>query len=100
MGWVPAAGINKAGRAFTGGRYSRKESLMLTPTSKRFGVLALLAMIVTVLLALPGAASAASAGAIEEYFEAIETGKPYFGEAGAPIEEAPELDSCEAFNAA
>jgi len=33
---------------------------------------------------------------IEEYFEAIETGSPYYGEAGAPIEEAPELDSCEA----
>jgi nifR3 family TIM-barrel protein len=37
---------------------------------------------------------------IEEYFEAIEHGKPYFGEAGAPIEEAPELDSCEAASAA
>jgi nifR3 family TIM-barrel protein len=37
---------------------------------------------------------------IEEYFEAIETGSPYFGEAGAPIEEAPELDSCEAASAA
>jgi tRNA-dihydrouridine synthase len=33
---------------------------------------------------------------IEEYFEAIETDQPYYGEAGAPIEEAPELDSCEA----
>src|SRR5215212_2975436 len=33
---------------------------------------------------------------IEEYFEAIETGRPYYGEAGAPIEEAPVLDSCEA----
>jgi len=33
---------------------------------------------------------------IEEYFEAVETGQPYYGEAGAPIEEAPELDSCEA----
>ena len=32
---------------------------------------------------------------IEEYFEAIESGKPYFGESGAPIEEAPVLDSCE-----
>jgi tRNA-dihydrouridine synthase len=31
---------------------------------------------------------------IEEYFEAIEAGKPYFGEAGVPIEEAPELDLC------
>lgn len=37
---------------------------------------------------------------IEEYFGAIEAGKPYFGEAGAPIEEAPELDSCEAASAA
>jgi hypothetical protein len=37
---------------------------------------------------------------IEEYFEAIETGKPYFGEAGAPVKEAPELDSCEAATAA
>jgi tRNA-dihydrouridine synthase B len=37
---------------------------------------------------------------IEEYFEAIETGQPYFGEAGAPIEEAPELDSCETASAA
>jgi nifR3 family TIM-barrel protein len=37
---------------------------------------------------------------IEEYFEAIEHGKPYFGEAGAPIEDAPELDSCEAASAA
>ena len=33
---------------------------------------------------------------IEEYFEAIESGKPYYGEAGVPIKEAPELDSCEA----
>ncbi|MEP6636388.1 MAG: tRNA dihydrouridine synthase DusB [Acidobacteriota bacterium] len=33
---------------------------------------------------------------IEEYFGAIESGQPYFGEAGAPVEEAPELDSCEA----
>ncbi len=32
---------------------------------------------------------------IEEYFEAVETGRPYFGEAGAKIEEALELDSCE-----
>ena len=32
---------------------------------------------------------------IEEYFEAIESGRPYYGEAGAPIIEAPELDSCE-----
>src|SRR6266550_151601 len=37
---------------------------------------------------------------IEEYFEAIENNRPYFGEAGAPIEEAPELDSCEAASAA
>lgn len=37
---------------------------------------------------------------IEEYFEAIESGKPYYGEAGAPVEEAPELDSCEAASAA
>jgi tRNA-dihydrouridine synthase len=33
---------------------------------------------------------------IEEYFTAIESGLPYHGEAGAAIEEAPELDSCEA----
>ena len=33
---------------------------------------------------------------IEEYFEAIESGRPYYGEAGAPLEEAPELDTCEA----
>lgn len=33
---------------------------------------------------------------IEEYFEAIENGRPYFGEAGAPIEEERVLDSCEA----
>ena len=32
---------------------------------------------------------------IEEYFTAIENDQPYFGEAGAPIEEEPELDSCE-----
>jgi len=32
---------------------------------------------------------------IEEYFEAIEAGRPYFGEAGVPVEEAPVLDSCE-----
>ena len=37
---------------------------------------------------------------IEEYFEAIESGRPYYGEAGAPIEEAPELDSCEAASVA
>jgi tRNA-dihydrouridine synthase B len=37
-------------------------------------------------------------GRISEYFEAIEAGKPYYGEAGAPHEivEAPILDSCEA----
>jgi hypothetical protein len=33
---------------------------------------------------------------IEEYFTAIEAGEPYFGEAGVPVEDAPELDSCEA----
>jgi nifR3 family TIM-barrel protein len=33
---------------------------------------------------------------IEEYFSAIESGQPYYGEAGAPVEEAPALDSCEA----
>jgi nifR3 family TIM-barrel protein len=33
---------------------------------------------------------------IEEYFGAIEAGRQYFGEAGVPIEEAPELDSCDA----
>lgn len=32
---------------------------------------------------------------IEEYFGAIESGQPYFGEKGAPIEDAPLLDSCE-----
>ena len=37
---------------------------------------------------------------IEEYFSAIEAGQPYFGEAGAPLEEAPELDSCEAASVA
>ena len=37
---------------------------------------------------------------IEEYFEAIETGRPYFGEAGAPVEETPVLDSCDAVSAA
>jgi len=37
---------------------------------------------------------------IEEYFEAIENGRPYFGEAGAPVEDAPELDSCEAASVA
>lgn len=33
---------------------------------------------------------------IEEYFEAIEAGRPYLGEARAVVEEAPVLDSCEA----
>jgi tRNA-dihydrouridine synthase B len=33
---------------------------------------------------------------IEEYFNAIETGRPYFGEAGVPVEEEPVLNSCEA----
>lgn len=33
---------------------------------------------------------------IEEYFEAIESGRPYYGEAGHLIEESPTLDSCEA----
>jgi len=35
---------------------------------------------------------------ITEYFEAMESGRPYYGEAGAPAveEEAPVLDSCEA----
>src|SRR5437867_790978 len=33
---------------------------------------------------------------IEEYFEAIELGRPYYGEAGAASEETPELDFCEA----
>jgi hypothetical protein len=37
---------------------------------------------------------------IEEYFEAIAAGRPYFGEAGQPIEEAPLLDSCEAASVA
>jgi tRNA-dihydrouridine synthase B len=37
---------------------------------------------------------------IEEYFEAIETGQPYFGETGVAIEEEPVLDSCEAASAA
>lgn len=35
-------------------------------------------------------------GRISEYFEAIEAGKPYYGEAGPPIIEAAVLDSCEA----
>src|SRR5499426_8899 len=33
---------------------------------------------------------------IEEYFAAIEQGRPYYGELGVPVEEAPALDSCEA----
>jgi nifR3 family TIM-barrel protein len=37
---------------------------------------------------------------IAEYFDAISEGRPYYGEAGAPIEEeAPVLDSCEAATA-
>jgi len=35
-------------------------------------------------------------GRITEYFEAIEAGRKYYGEAGIPVEEAPLLDSCEA----
>jgi tRNA-dihydrouridine synthase B len=39
-------------------------------------------------------------GRIAEYFEAISEGRPYYGEAGAPVEEeAPVLDSCEAATA-
>jgi hypothetical protein len=33
---------------------------------------------------------------IEEYFSAILDGRPYYGEAGAPLEDAPLLDSCDA----
>ena len=33
---------------------------------------------------------------IEEYFGAIESGRPYLGEAGGSIDETPLLDSCEA----
>lgn len=37
---------------------------------------------------------------IAEYFDAIAEGRPYYGEAGAPVEEeAPVLDSCEAATA-
>lgn len=36
---------------------------------------------------------------IEEYFDAIENGRPYYGEAGVPVEEAPALDSCDAATA-
>ena len=32
---------------------------------------------------------------IEEYFDAVESDRPYYGEAGVPVEDAPELDSCE-----
>jgi nifR3 family TIM-barrel protein len=32
---------------------------------------------------------------IQEYFEAIAEGRPYYGEAGVPVEAAPDLDSCE-----
>jgi nifR3 family TIM-barrel protein len=40
-------------------------------------------------------------GRIEEYFEAITSGRPYFGEAGNQvIEESPVLDSCEAASVA
>src|SRR5437762_12155974 len=40
-------------------------------------------------------------GRISEYFEAIESGRPYFGEGAATaVVEAPELDSCEAASAA
>jgi hypothetical protein len=35
-------------------------------------------------------------GRISEYFEAIENGKPYFGEGSPELVEAPELDTCEA----
>jgi tRNA-dihydrouridine synthase B len=34
---------------------------------------------------------------IEEYFEAIESGRPYYGEAGAPIEEAHRNHRCNFF---
>src|SRR3989475_4419424 len=38
---------------------------------------------------------------IEEYFEAIDNSRPYFGEsANQPVEEAPVLDSCEAASVA
>jgi tRNA-dihydrouridine synthase B len=33
---------------------------------------------------------------IEEYFSAIESGQPYYGEEGAQLDEPPVLDSCEA----
>jgi len=39
-------------------------------------------------------------GRISEYFEAIENGKPYYGEGAATeVVAAPELDSCEAATA-
>jgi hypothetical protein len=34
---------------------------------------------------------------IEEYFEAIQSGRPYYGEAGAPIEPHTEITDCNAF---
>jgi nifR3 family TIM-barrel protein len=34
---------------------------------------------------------------IEEYFEAIQSGQPYYGEAGAPLEPQPEITDCAAF---
>ena len=34
---------------------------------------------------------------IEEYFEAIESGRPYYGEAGPPIA-AEEITDCAAFS--
>src|SRR5438034_509992 len=37
---------------------------------------------------------------IQEYFEAIESGRPYLGEGESTIEEAPVLDSCEAASVA
>ena len=37
---------------------------------------------------------------IEEYFEAIATGRPYYGEGNQVVEEAPLLDSCEAASVA
>jgi hypothetical protein len=38
---------------------------------------------------------------IEEYFEAIESGRPYYGEAGAPVEtqmNADEIMDCHIFS--
>ena len=37
---------------------------------------------------------------IEEYFDAIATGRPYFGEGNQVVEDAPLLDSCEAASVA